>query len=90
MGKNLQAFMFLTLRNPGNNDKFVEMINSESDVLACYYLTGDFDYMVQIVTDDTSALEKLINKLRNTHEFLRTKTIVALSTIKEKHSVFPQ
>jgi Lrp/AsnC family transcriptional regulator, leucine-responsive regulatory protein len=89
LGKTLTAFMFLTLRRPEKSEKFFEIIEEEKDVLSCYYLTGDFDYMIQIVTHDSESLEKMISKLRLSQEFSRTRTIIVLSTIKEKHSVAP-
>ena len=89
LGKNLTAFMFLTLKLATVNDKFLSMIESEPDVLSCYYLTGDFDYMIQIVTTDSTQLEKVLSKIKSTHEVARTRTVIALSTKKEKHSVAP-
>ena len=89
LGKTLTAFMFLTLKRPETSARFFDIIEGEKDVLSCYYLTGDFDYMIQIVTEDSDTLEKMISRLRNSQEFSRTRTIVALSTIKEKHSVAP-
>ncbi len=89
LGKNLTAFMFLTLKLANVNDKFLSMIESEPDVLSCYYLTGDFDYMIQIVTTDSTQLEKVLSKIKSTHEVARTRTVIALSTKKEKHSVAP-
>ncbi len=89
LGKNLTAFMFLTLKLANVNDKFLSMIESEPDVLSCYYLTGDFDYMIQIVTTDSSQLEKVLSKIKSTQEVARTRTVIALSTKKEKHSVAP-
>ena len=89
LGKNLTAFMFLTLKLANVNDKFLHMIENEPDVLSCYYLTGDFDYMIQIVTTDSSQLEKVLSKIKSTHEDARTRTVIALSTKKEKHSVAP-
>lgn len=89
LGKNLTAFMFLTLKLATVNDKFLSMIESEPDVLSCYYLTGDFDYMIQIVTTDSTQLEKVLSRIKSTHEVARTRTVIALSTKKEKHSVAP-
>jgi Lrp/AsnC family leucine-responsive transcriptional regulator len=89
LGKNLIAFMFLTLKKPNKNVGFLNMIENEPDVLACYYLTGDFDYMIQIVTKDEVKLEGILSKIKSTQEVARTRTIIALSTKKEKHSVAP-
>lgn len=89
LGKNLTAFMFLTLKKPNKNIGFLNMVENETDVLACYYLTGDFDYMIQIVTEDALKLERVLSKIKSTQEVARTRTIIALSTQKDKHSVAP-
>ncbi len=89
LNRNLTAFMFLTLKRPDENHKFLEFIKSESEILSCHYLTGDFDYMVQIVTSNSQRLEELLSKVKRTQEVARTRTVIALSTIKEKHSVMP-
>ena len=89
LGKNLTAFMFLTLKRPEENHKFLEFIKNESEILSCHYLTGDFDYMIQIVTSNSQKLEELLSKIKRTQEVARTRTVIALSTVKEKHSVMP-
>ena len=89
LDKNLTAFMFLTLKRPDENNKFLKFINNETEILACHYLTGDFDYMIQIVTSNSQRLEEMLSKVKRTQEVARTRTVIALSTIKEKHSVGP-
>ena len=89
LGKNLTAFMFLTLKRPDENHKFLEFIERENEILACHYLTGDFDYMLQIVTTNSQRLEEVLSRIKRTQEVARTRTIIALSTGKEKHSIVP-
>ncbi len=89
LGKTMKAFMFLTLRSPEKAEKFMDVIAKEKDILSCYFLTGDFDYMIEIATQDTVMLEKMISELRNLAEFSRTRTIIVLTTIKESYSVSP-
>lgn len=89
LNKKLTAFMFLTLKRPERNEHFLEFIKNESEILACHYLTGDFDYMIQIVTTNSQRLEEVLSMIKSTQEVARTRTVIALSTIKEKHSVAP-
>lgn len=89
LGKKLTALLFLTLRQPERADQFLQMVQENDEILECHYLTGDFDYMIKIVTCDTMALENLLSRLKSFHEFSRTRTIIVLSTLKERHSVLP-
>jgi Lrp/AsnC family leucine-responsive transcriptional regulator len=88
-GRELEALLFVTLRSTATANKFMTLVEEEPDILSCFYLTGDYDYMIRISTKNTATLEKLLSKLRNLHEFARTRTIIVLKTIKEMHSVKP-
>ncbi len=88
-GRELEALLFVTLRSTTTANKFMKLVEEENDILSCFYLTGDYDYMIRISTKNTASLEKLLTKLRNLHEFARTRTIIVLKTIKEMHSVKP-
>ncbi|ADK15165.1 MULTISPECIES: Lrp/AsnC family transcriptional regulator [Clostridium] len=89
MNKNITVIMFISLKNPNFTDKFVEFIQNENEIIECHYLTGDFDYALKIVTEDTETLEKILNEIKLIKGVLRTKTIVTLSTIKNNYSIPP-
>ncbi|OAA95003.1 Lrp/AsnC family transcriptional regulator [Clostridium coskatii] len=89
MNKNIIVIMFVSLKNPNFTEKFVEFIQNENEIIECHYLTGDFDYALKIVTEDTETLEKILNEIKLIKGVLRTKTIVTLSTIKNNYSILP-
>jgi Lrp/AsnC family leucine-responsive transcriptional regulator len=88
-GRELEALLFVTLRRTESAPKFMKMVDKEDDILSCYYLTGDYDYMMKISTKNTVSLEKLIARIKSLQEFSRTRTIIVLKTIKETHSIKP-
>ena len=59
------------------------------EILECYYITGDFDFMLRVVTDNTQSLEHLLNAVKALPGVSNTRTILILSTVKEEHSVDP-
>lgn len=85
--KTLTAIMFISLERPKFTDKFLEAINVENDILECHYLTGDFDYLLKIVTENTDSLERLLNRIKSVQGVQKTRTIVVLSTVKNNYSV---
>ncbi|QXE17433.1 Lrp/AsnC family transcriptional regulator [Clostridium sp. 001] len=89
MNKNITVIMFVSLKNPNFTEKFVEFVQNENEIIECHYLTGDFDYALKIVTEDTETLEKILNEIKLIKGVLRTKTIVTLSTIKNNYSIPP-
>lgn len=87
LGKGLTAIMFIGLAMPRYTDRFVEFVNNQSEILECHYLAGDFDYVLKIITEDTSTLEQLLNRIKSVQGVQKTRTIVTLSTVKQKYSV---
>lgn len=90
MEKSLTAIIMVALERPKYADIFQDFVNRENDILDCYYLAGDYDYALKIVTKDTSSLEVLIGKIKAIEGLLKTKTTIVLSTIKDTHSVLPE
>lgn len=88
--KSLTAIIMVALERPKYADIFQDFVGKESDILDCYYLAGDYDYALKIVTGDTGSLEVLIGKIKAIEGLLKTKTTIVLSTVKDTHSVLPE
>ncbi len=88
-GKDVTAFMFISLEHP----KYIERINAfvcdNREILECHYITGDSDFILKVVTDNTQSLEHLLNAVKSVTGVKATRTIVILSTIKNEFSVDP-
>lgn len=85
--KHLMAFFYVSFDDPSHGDKFAEFISSEPDVKECFYITGDYDYALKIITKNTKSLEKLLTRIKNQEGIARTETIVALSTIADRPTI---
>jgi Lrp/AsnC family leucine-responsive transcriptional regulator len=89
MGKNLTAIMLVSLERPKYTEKFVEFVQGQNEILECHYLAGDYDYSLKIITESTYTLEQLLNKIKSVQGVQKTKTTVALSTVKHNFSITP-
>ena len=89
LNKHLMALMFLRFDNPKHGDRFAELSKAEPEIKECYYITGDFDYSLKILTENTGTLEKLLTRIKNAPGVVKTQTIVILSTITDSPSVQP-
>lgn len=89
MGKNLTAIMFVSLERPKYTERFIEFVQGQNEILECYYLAGDYDYSLKIVTESTFTLEQLLNRIKSVQGIQKTKTTVALSTVKQNFSITP-
>ena len=89
LNKHLMALMFIRFDNPGNGDHFSQYVKDEREIKECYYITGDFDYSLKILTENTRTLENLLTRIKNQTGIVKTQTIVILSTITDSPSIIP-
>ena len=89
LNKHLMALMFLRFDNPKHGDQFASLVKAEPEIKECYYITGDFDYSLKILTENTRTLEKLLTRIKNASGVVKTQTIVILSTITDSPSIVP-
>lgn len=90
MNKTLMAIVFITLERPRFADTFAEFVKKQNDILECHYLAGDFDYALKVVTENTSTLQELLDRIKSLQCVQKTRTIVILSTAKNNYSVIPE
>ena len=89
LNKHLMALMFLRFDNPKHGDQFASLVKAEPEIKECYYITGDFDYSLKILTENTRTLEKLLTRIKNASGVVKTQTSVILSTITDSPSILP-
>jgi Transcriptional regulators len=87
--KKLTALIFISLKKPEFYGKLVEFVRCEDEILECYYLAWNFDYVLKIITEDTTTLERLQNRIKNVEGVIETQTIVTLSAVKNNHFIVP-
>lgn len=85
--KNLTAQMLVSLKSPNDSNRFLDFIKHEPDILSCYYIAGDYDYILKIVTESTKTLEKLLNRIKSMDCIFKTNTMVVLGIEKDNYSV---
>jgi len=88
--KELTAVMFISLENPSFIENFLKFIEGENDILECHYIAGNYDYVLKIMTNNPSTLEKLLNKIKSVSGVIKTYTNVVLATCKNNESVYPE
>ena len=89
LGFDVTAFMEVSLEHPKYIDRFHAFVKENREILECHYITGDFDFMLRVVTDNTPSLEHLLNLVKSIPGVQNTRTILILSSVKEEHSVDP-
>ena len=90
MGNDLIALIEVSLEHPKYYEAFTTMIGEEKSVQECHYLTGEFDFMLKVLTDSSESLEEIHRKIKSLSGVQSTKTHFVLKTIKNEMSVLPE
>lgn len=86
-GKDVTAMMSVAIDHPKYNDNFVAEVMKNHHIAECMYIAGEFDYLLKVVTDNTHALEKILNTIKSIQGVSKTKTNIVLSTPKNEFAV---
>ena len=82
MGNDVTALMEVSLEHPRYYEEFAGAMKDMSSVAACYYLTGDFDFLIQIHTQSSETLEQLHRVIKSIPGVSATKTYFVLKEMK--------
>ncbi len=89
-GNNMVALMEVSLRHPDYYEGFVDLIKESDCIAACYYQTGEFDFVLRIVTDSTEGLDDAYKIVKGYEGVEKTETHIVLRTIKEEMGSIPE
>lgn len=87
LGKETTAFISVRLEHPKYNEGFSQSIKKQPEITECYYLTGDFDYILKVVTASTGTLAQILDEIKSIEGVSLTRTVVVLNTVKNEVSV---
>lgn len=88
--KGISAFISISLEHPKYNDTFIEAMKENTQITECYYITGDFDYLIKVVTSSTESLTEVLNSVKSIQGVSLTRTLFVLSTNKNEFCVLPE
>lgn len=89
LGGELMAFISVRLEHPKYYENFVELINTHNSIPECYYIAGDFDFIVKVITKSAQSLENILNYIKSIDGVSLTRTSVVLSTNKNDICLLP-
>lgn len=89
IGKDVLAFISVSLEHPKFNDSFSNSVHKIEQITECHYITGDFDFFLKVVAGSTQELTNILNEIKSVNGVSLTRTLVVLSTMKNNISVLP-
>ncbi len=90
LGRDLMAFIYVSLEHPKFYESFVENINGNPFIAECYYIAGDYDFIVKVVTKSGKGLEEILTGIKSISGVSGTRTSVVLSTNKYDVCLLPE
>lgn len=87
--KTIIAFVFIVMQYGDRIKSLLEYADSEPDVLECYSVTGEYDYMLKICAKDIESLEEKILCIKNNKGVMKSHTMISLMEHKCKPTVLP-
>ena len=88
--KTITAFVFIVMQYGENVKSLLKYAELESDVLECYSVTGEYDYMLKICAKNIEALEEKILCIKSNKGVLRSHTMISLMEHKCAPTVLPE
>ncbi len=86
LGNDVTVLMEISMEHPRYNDEFIQRVNDNANIIACYYLTGEFDFLLKICCKSSNHLEQIHNHIKDCPGVRLTRTHYVLRTVKNIHS----
>ena len=83
IGCGLAALISVIIEDPGQRSNILKKVDELPEILECYHVAGDVDYILKARCNSTKDLERLISKELKAFPGIKTRTMVILSTVKE-------
>lgn len=88
--KGLTVICYVSLKQHGKNAgvKFIKTINELNEVIECFSISGEFDFMLKVVCEDMNAYYDFhVNELSEIENVGHLQSIFVMGIIKETHQV---
>ena len=84
VGYPLTAFIAVTLDRPKHRVAFLVAIAEMTEVVECFHIAGDGDYLLKVRCRGTADLDQLLTSgIKGVPGIAHTRTSIVLSTVKE-------
>ncbi len=88
--RGLMVICYVSLKQHSKSagDKFIKTIQQLDEVIECYNISGEFDFMLKVVAEDMNAYYDFhVNRLSQTENIGNVQSIFVMGVIKQTHKV---
>ncbi len=86
--KGLMVICYVSLNQHSKKTggQFIKLINELPEVVECYSISGEFDFMLKIVTEDMNSYYNFhVNKLSQTENIGQVQSVFIMGVVKQTH-----
>jgi DNA-binding Lrp family transcriptional regulator len=88
--KGLMVICYVSLKQHSKNagDKFITTVHELNEVIECYNISGEFDFMLKVVSEDMNAYYDFhVNKLSQIENMGHVQSVFVMGIIKQTHQL---
>ena len=88
--KGLMVICYVSLKQHSKNagDTFIKTVRELHEVIECYNISGEFDFMLKVVSEDMNAYYDFhVNKLSQIENMGHVQSVFVMGIIKETHQL---
>lgn len=90
VGKGLMVICYVSLNQHSKNagGKFIKTMNGLNEVIECYSISGEFDFMLKVVCRDMNTYYDFhVNKLSEIENVRHVQSVFVMGIIKQTHQL---
>lgn len=88
--KGLMVICYVSLQQHSKNagDRFIKIIQELNEVIECYNISGEFDFMLKVVSEDMNAYYDFhVNRLSQIENMGHVQSVFVMGIIKQTHQL---
>jgi Lrp/AsnC family leucine-responsive transcriptional regulator len=88
--KGLMVICYVSLRQHSktSGDKFIKAMNDLNEVIECYTISGEFDFILKVVAENMDAYYDFhVNKLSQVENMGKVQSVFVMGVIKQTHQL---
>ena len=89
IGKPIMAFVLLVVQASRQGEPFLEYVKSDNDILECFSVTGEYDYLIKVCASDMEALKNKLSQIKLHNGVVKSHTMISLLEQKFSPTILP-
>jgi len=90
INKGLMIICYVSLKEHSKaaGEKFIKNILAMQEVIECYSISGEFDFMLKVITENMDSYYNFhVNKLSQSENMGHVQSVFVMGVVKETHSM---